>query len=104
MVPSAADDEGDDERTITVRLEKSDYKHPTAEPWRGVLRTEQPTTISYDEERGEFDVREYVEKMGGIDMDLVDKSMFTLEKLSPDAKREFESGLGAQTDQGPAKP
>ena len=102
MVPSAADDEGDDERTITVRLEKSDYKHPTAEPWRGVLRTEQPTTISYDEERGEFDVREYVEKMGGIDMDLVDKSMFTLEKLSPDAKHEFESGLGAQTDQGPA--
>ena len=98
--PTAADDEGDDERTITVRLEKSDYKNPSAEPWRGVLRTEQPTALSYDEERGEFDVREYVEMMGGINMSLVDKTMFTVDKLAPDAKREFASGIGAQTDPG----
>ena len=44
---------------------------------------------------GEFDVREYVEMMGGINMSLVDKTMFTVDKLAPDAKLILAEDLGS---------
>ena len=109
------DDGGDDDEpgvTITVRLEKAGSLDPSgsgdmmADAWQGVLADEQPTVLAYDDSggAGAFDIREYVEKMGGVNMSLVNKTMFSTQTLAPDAVAQFEKKIRGGGGAPPTEP
>jgi len=75
------EDEGN-QKMIYLRLGKPAGSE-NMQSWEGVLADETPTSKDYSEE--DFDAEEYVEKMGGINKDLIDPSMYSLDKLDPEA-------------------
>jgi len=69
----------EDKKVIYLRLEKGVDADEADNTWYGVIEGEEQIEKDYSDE--DFDVKKYVEKMGGINEDLVDKEMYTADKM-----------------------
>lgn len=76
----STDKETESTRAVALRLEKKVGGMYDPEEWMGVVLDprEANSTLIYDVEKDDqFDVKEYINAMGGYDEDLVDKTMFS---------------------------